>query len=170
MLLHFDETLQFASPYDSECAALADRHYSRRKIGARQFMPNGRKLVIRDTAGLIVFGWLLALPEYRLDKQAGYNCTIFRNESQRRSSDVILEAEAMAFRRWGPARTFTYIDPRKIASRNPGYCFKCAGYKLVHVTRRGLHLLAKESAGAGVTVPVVNAEFCSPASSHETHS
>jgi hypothetical protein len=35
-------------------AALADRHYSRRTIGKRQFMYSGRKLVLRNTRRVIV--------------------------------------------------------------------------------------------------------------------
>jgi len=56
----------------------------------------------------------------------------------------ILEAEAEAFAKWGPARLFTYVDPRKIASRNPGYCFKVAGWRRVGYSKDGKHLLAKE--------------------------
>lgn len=26
--------------------------------------------------------------------------------------------------RWGERRMFTYVDPRKLQSANPGYCFK----------------------------------------------
>ncbi len=121
---------------------LADRHYSRQKIGARQFMPNGRKIVIRDWAGLIVFGWLWQ--EIRDDGEPGYNCSIFRNEGPQRSSDVILECERIAIARWGVNRMFTYVRPSAITSVNPGYCFKCAGWKFVRTSKDGkLHLLAK---------------------------
>lgn len=79
-----------------------------------------------------------------MDGQLGYNCSIFRNESSRRSSEIILEAEEWAFEKWGPSRIYTYVDPRKITSPNPGYCFKVAGWKFARRGRDGKHLLAKE--------------------------
>ena len=80
----------------------------------------------------------------RMDGQTGYNCSICRNESTRRSSDIILEAETLAFDKWGPNRLYTYVDPRKIKSVNPGYCFKVAGWRFVRLSKSGQHLLAKE--------------------------
>ena len=85
-------------------ALLADRHYSRRTIGARQFLYSGRKLVIRDAEGTMLFGWMFPDPTMRMDVQTGYNCAIFRNGSARRSSEIILECEAIAIARWGPAQ------------------------------------------------------------------
>lgn len=122
---------------------LADRHYSRQTPGAREFMGNGRTLVLRDTAGLVVFGWLY--PKTGLHVLEGVCCSIFRNEGMRRSSDVILEAEEHALQEWGDvARFYTYVKPDAIASPNPGYCFKVAGYRHVGESSRGLHLLVKE--------------------------
>ena len=128
---------------DVESRLLADRHYSRQTIGAREFMGNGRTLVLRDAAGTLVFGWLY--PKTAMHVIDAVWCSIFRNESERRSSDVILEAEAMAVEHWPDVPRFaTYIDPRKIASQNPGYCFKVVGYEHVGESTRGLHLLVKE--------------------------
>jgi hypothetical protein len=56
------------------------------------------------------------------------NCAIFRNEGQRLSSDLILAAEEMAWRRWPGERLFTYVWDAKVKSVNPGYCFKMAGW------------------------------------------
>lgn len=145
MLLPFSPSLVVTHQYDAECAQLADRHYSRKTVGSRLFMPSGRKLIIRDCAGLVVFGWLWCEDGYRLDEQTGYNCTIFRNESARLSSEVILECEEMAFSHWGRARVYTYVNPSKVRSPNPGYCFKKAGWKYVGLSKKHkLHLLAKE--------------------------
>jgi hypothetical protein len=143
MLLPLWEGLIKTTPFDPEMAALADRHYSRRTLGNRQFMYSGRKLVLRDVAGEVLFGWMWADDDKRMDSQSGYNCAIFRNESKRRSSDIILEAECHAFAFWGANRVFTYVDPRKVASRNPGYCFKMAGWQLERITNSGKHLLVK---------------------------
>lgn len=146
MLLPFTEDLVLTSAGDAEMAVLADRHYSRRKRGSGQFLYAGRKLVIRNSEGTILFGWLWELEGMRMDQQRGYCCSIIRNESSRLSSDVILEAERIARQQWGPSRMFTYVNPAKIRSVNPGYCFKVAGWHFVHRTRDGKHLLAKERA------------------------
>jgi len=128
--------------FDAELAMLADRHYSRQKVGSPQFVAPGSNLVYRDKVGLVVFVWLWQLPEYRDDGQEGYCCAMFRNESDRLSSEIILEAEDLAIAEWGTNRMFTYVKPSAIRSANPGYCFKQAGWKFVKKIK-GKHLLEK---------------------------
>ena len=143
MLLPLFEGLQKTSHFDVEMAMLADRHYSRRTKGARQFCYAGRKLVLRDNAGDVLFVWMWPFDHLRMDNQTGYNCAIFRNESKRRSSDIILEAEQHAVEKWGTNRFYTYVDARKVKSPNPGYCFKMAGWQRVGQSKSGLELLVK---------------------------
>lgn len=144
MLLDFaNGGLMVTNPFDPEMAQLADRHYSRRTIGARQFCYSGRKLVLRDALGLVLFVWMFPDSALRMDDQAGYNCAIFRNESSRLSSEIILEAELFAVAKWGANRFYTYIDPKKVLSRNPGYCFKMAGWKPIGMSKTGKLLLEK---------------------------
>lgn len=154
---------------------LADRHYSRRTIGARQFLYSGRKLVLRNTEGTVLFGWIWAQDDKRMDSQTGYNCAIFRNESRRKSSDIILEAERLAFEKWGPNRCYTYIDPKKtqtiIALRNYprwgvrkgqriiGFCYRKAGWKPVvdkgghpHLSKAGQWLFVKPWHGRELSI------------------
>ena len=144
MMLAFGPGLIKTTHFDPEMAALADRHYSRRTIGASQFLYSGRKLVLRDSVGLVLFGWVWPDPSMRMDGQSGYNCAIFRNESARRSSEIILEAEQHAVDKWGPGRAFTYVDPVRIRSANPGCCFKKAGWKKVGTSQTGKILLVKD--------------------------
>lgn len=113
MLLPFTSGLIRTNHFDPEMSMIADRHYSRRTVGTRQFLYSGRKLVLRNAEGTILFGWLYPDPAMRMDGQKGYNCAIFRNESGRKASDILLEAERMAFEKWGPGRLYTYIDPAK---------------------------------------------------------
>ena len=145
MLLPFSEGLVRTTPADHECAALADRHYSRVRHGTSQFTRPARKIILRDALGLVLFAWTWDITDEiaRWDGESGYNCAIFRNESSRLSSEIILEAEARAISDWGPGRAFTYIDPTKIKSRNPGYCFKIAGWQFVRTSKNGKHLLEK---------------------------
>src|SRR5271166_2890898 len=131
MRFAFSDALIITTHFDAEMAMLADRHYSRRTVGARQFLYSGRKIVIRDAPGDILFGWMFPDADKRMDGQTGYNCAIFRNESARKSSEIILECEAIAIERWGANRMYTYVDPAKILSVNPGYCFKMAGWRTV---------------------------------------
>src|SRR5216110_1250393 len=101
MLLPLTDGLLKTTPFDDEMRQLADRHYSRRTVGARQFTYSGRKLVLRNAAGTVLFVWMFPDAAMRMDGQRGYNNAIFRNESDRLSSDIILEAERHAFDKWG---------------------------------------------------------------------
>lgn len=143
MFLPFTDGLIRTTHFDDECRQLADRHYSRRTKGARQFCYSGRKLVLRNAEGTVLFVWMNPDPAMRMDGQVGYNCAIFRNESERKSSEIILEAERLAVEKWGPARFYTYVNPSKIKSVNPGYCFKQAGWRFEKVSASGQHLLVK---------------------------
>ena len=146
MLLKFSDELIRVGKFDFESCQLANKHYSRQKPGTNQFMPPGKTLVLRSAAGDVVFGWLWQ--QKRDDGQAGYNCSIFRNESDRISSEIILEAERKVVTEWGDNRGFTYIDPERISNkRNPGYCFKVVGWQFVKATASGLHLLEKLELG-----------------------
>ncbi len=147
-----DDGLIQTTPFDWDMSALADRHYSRRTVGARQFLYNGKKLVLRNPEGTVLFGWMYPDATMRMDGQDGYNCAIFRNESTRKASDIILAAEARAFARWGPNRLYTYVDPAQTpvikcrGERVVGFCFIKAGWHDTgHVTPSGKHLLVKES-------------------------
>jgi hypothetical protein len=151
VLLPFTDGLVATHGFDPEMAMLADRHYSRRTPGARQFLYSGRRLVLRDNEGLVLFGWMWPDEQYRMDDQSGFYCAIFRNESLRRGSEIIVEAESAAFAAWGPNRMYTYVDPTQLRQPEhkyrrslPGYCFLKAGWKFVRVSTTGKHLLAKE--------------------------
>jgi hypothetical protein len=143
-LLPFSDGLVITNHFDDTCRQLADRHYSRRTIGARQFCYSGRKLVLRNCAGSILFVWMYPQADMRMDGQTGYNCAMFRNESDRLSSEIILEAEQWAFKQWGPNRLYTYVDKSKIKSTNPGYCYIVAGWQKAGTSKTGKILLVKE--------------------------
>lgn len=116
-------------------AALADRHYSRRKVGSPQFMPPGQTIILLSPAADAVFGWWRPDPAsgiVAMNKLDGWTCTIFRNEGPLQSSELILEAEmAMVENGYscGPDGFITYVWDSKVRSINPGYCFKSAGWK-----------------------------------------
>jgi hypothetical protein len=126
---------EIVNKFDKEAVALADRHYSRRKIGSPQFMPPGQTLILLDD--LSVFGWWRPHPRSGLQAMNGldgWTCTIFRNENGSLSSQLILDAESVLVREigeCGPDGMLTYIWDAKVRSSNPGYCFKMAGWKRI---------------------------------------
>lgn len=72
-------------------------------------------------------------------------CGLFRNESAVLSSDLVREADELADTRWPERpRHYTWVDPSKIRSVNPGACFKKAGWKSTGlVSSTGLVMLAR---------------------------
>ena len=115
---------------------LFDRHYSRHfyKDGRRPklFVGPGTKMVLMTTDGRALFVWRKFKSD---DDQQGVNCAIFRNEGELLSSDLILEAERIAWQKWPGERLFTYVNPKRIKSSNPGYCFKKAGWVVCGETK-----------------------------------
>ena len=119
---------------DPRAVTLYRRHYSAPRLGRLRYHANQRKfcgpgahMVLLTSDGLGLFVWRLNL--IRQDGQLGMECSVFRNEGPLRSSDLILEAEELAWCRWPGQRLFTYVWPAKVKSINPGYCFKCAGWR-----------------------------------------
>jgi hypothetical protein len=77
-------------------------------------------------------------PKFTMNGQVGVCCAVFRNEGPSLSSCMIDEADALAWRRWPGERHYTYVDPKRVRSRNPGYCFVRAGWRRCGVTKKGL--------------------------------
>lgn len=125
------ETWQRVGKFHKEAAELADRHYSRRKIGSPQFMPPGQTVILWMPGA--VFGWWRPHPASGIKAMNGldgWTCTIFRNETRQRSSDLILAAEEfLRAETCGPDGLLTYVWDKKIKSKNPGFCFKAAGWR-----------------------------------------
>jgi len=129
--------------FDERACRLADRHYSRRKIGSNQFMPPGETIVLLSDDGKAVFGWWRPHPDSGLKSMNGYDgwtCTIFRNESGTLSSTLILEAERFLVesgKSIGPDGFLSYVWDKKVRSTNPGCCFQKAGWKRIGRSRDG---------------------------------
>lgn len=90
------------------------------------FCGPGEKLVLVTSNYDALFVWRKFIDK---SGQSGVNCAVFRNESERLSSELILAAEEIAWIKWPGARLYTYVNAMKIKSTNPGYCFKMAGWK-----------------------------------------
>lgn len=117
---------------DPRALRLADKHYSRRSPGTKQFAGCGRKFVLlrADESAL----WCVVEQRDPRGNPVWRN-NLFRNEGDALSSTLIVEATALTYeawlRRWRiptvPLRT--EIDSRKVKSSNPGYCYICAGWE-----------------------------------------
>ena len=144
---------------DPRVSDLYKRHYSchlyrdrrRSQPGYRNrhlvFGP-GEKLVLLSADCRAVLGWRVFIDA---SGQAGINCAFFRNEGAFdglvKSSELILDAEALAFAKWGERRLYTYVNAAAVASSNPGYCFKVAGWRRCGETKSGLLILEKFPTG-----------------------
>ena len=133
---------------DPRCRELADRHYTRIKVGNPQWTRPGYSQVLyaeQRNGRSAVFVWWRPKWEHgtpgtqRQDGLRCIECTIFRNETRFRSSDLIEDAIAclLSWERtrdveW-PDGIITGVNSEKTAGgrspeREPGYCFREAGF------------------------------------------
>jgi hypothetical protein len=128
---------------DPRARPLADRHYTRQSVGAAQFVPPGRCIVLLtpNADALWVTSWPFA--QYVKHAWAGaWVCSLFRNESQILSSDLIREAVAVTRGQYGAPPDLgmiSFVDASKTRhKRDPGRCFRKAGFAHVGHTKSGL--------------------------------
>lgn len=130
---------------DPRARELADRHYNRQSIGATQFVPPGRCLVLLtdDAQALWVTSWPYA-QHVKHEWAGAWMCSMFRNEAPERYLSSALIREAIAATRFYYKRTpilgmVTFVDASKTKrKRDPGRCFRKAGFEHVGYTRGGL--------------------------------
>lgn len=135
----FDDDLYWIQVKDGHPVAvdIFSRHYSKYhyKDGRdpTRFVGPGERIVMIGKKSDALFVWR----KFRdASGQIGINCAIFRNEGDQLSSLLILQAEQIAKVKWPGERFYTYVNPRKIESKNPGYCFKKAGWNKCGITKK----------------------------------
>lgn len=147
----FTDNLYWVQVNDGNPAAfnIFQRHYTygknkqrdknkHKKNGKRMIGP-GETILLLSVDEISIFAW--KKQKYSQDGQTGVNSCIFHNGHTKedqfylQSSDMILQAEQIAWARWPGERLFTYVNPRKIKSANPGYCYKQAGWKQIGITK-----------------------------------
>ena len=149
-LLTIDSHWLPVSDGNREAAELFRRHYSaRRYADGRQNDPHyrnrnliigpGEKLLLLAVDGLSLFGFRKFIDD---SGQRGVNNCIFRREGGPRASELIHDACTHAWQRWPGERLYTYVDPCKVRSRNPGHCYFMAGWHREGVTQSGKLILA----------------------------
>ena len=154
---------------DKTCLDMYERHYSCYKYADKRrrklFCGPGEKLVLRTGSGDAFFVWKKfkddCLYEPIITKrgivggeripQSGINCAVFRNENGQKyqSSELIRQADAIADCIWPGQRHYTYVDPKSVGSRNPGFCFLVAGWRRCGITKGGLLILDRIKSAAG---------------------
>ncbi len=130
---------------DPRARRLADRHYNRQTLGAKQFVPTGSCLVLlTDDADAV---WVTSWPkaEYVQHAWAGaFVNSLFRREElcPYRASQLITAATAATRARWPQVPDLgivTFVNADKVRrKRDPGRCYRRAGWHLVGTTRAGL--------------------------------
>jgi len=140
----FDKQWIVVKDGDDTGRELYRRHYSRRVYrdgrNPMLFLGPGEKLVMLTPCARALFAWRRFISN---DDQQGINCAVFRNEGAGLSSDLIRAADAIADERWPGERHYTYVNPRKIRSSNPGYCFLAAGWQRCGTTKGNLMILER---------------------------
>ena len=132
---------------EPELRKLYERHYScyQYKDGRKpkKFIGPGEYICLTLPTRAALFVWR----KFRdASGQKGINCAVFRNESKILSSNLIREADAIADVCWPGERHYTYIRAEAVKSRNPGWCFVCAGWEKSGHTKGGLVILIRELA------------------------
>lgn len=125
---------------DPAACALADRHYSRGRVGAGQVGPPGRLLVFVTPCERAAWITHWPAPELAMDGLDAWRCSMFRNEGAGLSSDLIRAAMDLIAQLWTdrPADGWaTWVEVDKVRrKRDPGRCFLRAGW---HVDRKWRH-------------------------------
>ncbi len=119
---------------NTTASSVYDRHYSRNpsSVGDPRCAGPGEKMVLLTPCVRALFVWRKFISK---DQQDGVNCCVFRNEGAGLSSNLILEAMELGWQRWPGERFYTYVNPRRVRSSNPGYCFLKAGWRRCGITK-----------------------------------
>ena len=137
---------------DRTILELYERHYSCRQYAdgrARKlFCGPGEKVVLRTDSGDAGFIWRKfiddCIDQRTGERQSGINCSFFRNESGILSSELIRQADAIADCLWPDCRHYTTVSAEKTRrKRDPGRCFRKAGWVPAGTTKGGLIVLER---------------------------
>lgn len=131
--------------FDPRAREVADRHYNRQKPGTEQFVPPGRCLVLyAETATGRAF-WVTSYPYAKWVRHAwagAWVCSAFRNEGAALASALITQAVSATRSYMGEPPVLgmiTFVDRAKVRTkRDPGYCYRMAGFEVCGETKGGL--------------------------------
>ncbi len=160
---------------DPTALLLMSRHYTARAARAASpesvplILGPGEKYLLLSPCGRALAAWRKFIDhadDGTGSPQSGVNCAVFRNEGAGLSSALIWSAALMARARWpDERRLYTYVDPARVASSNPGWCFIRAGWRACGWTRGGLRILelvAPEPSAFGVRASALRVRESEP--------
>ena len=131
---------------DVRAVALYRNHYSCTNKSADHvrygFSGQGESMILLTVDCRAVFGWRKL--KQSDDGQEGVNCFVFQNNSVLISSELIKEADELAWGKWQGERLYTYVNSKKIKSAHPGYCFIKAGWDYQR-NEKGKPVLSKKN-------------------------
>ena len=124
-----------------------NKYYSARRYhdgrNPRRIVGPGEYLILSTPCrrALIVF----RVSNREIAGQKGIYLSFCRNETSQKTSVLIRKAIEIAWERWPGKPVFTLVNPKKVQSPIPGYCFRRAGFRRVAITSRGLLVLRRNS-------------------------
>ena len=129
-----------------EARLLYNRHYSARRYRdgrqPKKLVGPGEYLLLTSPKWDVLVAFRLS--RRPISEQTGVYLSVFRNESSRKSSEILRDALQLAAARWpDQTRVFTFVNPTRTKAEIPGYCFRRAGFRHVGDTRSGLMIFAK---------------------------
>lgn len=135
---------------DPKACRIADRHYSRQKIGSKQCAPPGRCIVLYSETKTGKAYWITSYPYPEYVKHAwggAWICAAFRNEGAGLASELITQAIACSIGLMGLPPSLgmiSFVDKDKVrptmvrGKKTWGYVFLKAGFQLVGESKGGL--------------------------------
>jgi hypothetical protein len=133
---------------DPAAARLADRHYNRQSIGAKQFAPTGSCAVFLTDCGRAFWITSAQLPQWQKHAWPGaWVCSAFRSEGAGCASELIRQAVAATRAYYGSTPTpgmITFINRKHVrptmvhGKPSWGWTYQKAGFVEVGETKRGL--------------------------------
>lgn len=149
---------------DPRGRALADRHYSRQKIGTPGWSPPGEHFALLTEDGHAVWAAVRGLDPAGTMR---WRVTIFRREDgAARASELVREATELTVSHWtkrgcvpAPKEALsTEVDPERTrAKRDPGRCFRKAGWRALGLRNGLIILVAPGEIERGAVLPAVEA-------------
>jgi hypothetical protein len=146
--------------FSERAAELADGHYSRQTIGSNQVLPPGETLLLLTPDTESVWGVCHNMEPASDAKR--WRVSIFHREGGLQASALIEEATSMTLDYWPrkygwpavPLTTEVDADLTK-RKRDPGRCFRRAGWELWSTLRLFVFVAPGERARLGIQGPVM---------------
>lgn len=138
-----EQIWRLSNRFSRAALPIANRHYNRQTPDSPQFVPPGRCVVLLAETASGKALWVSSWPRYAQHAwEGGWINTVFRIEGAWLSSDLITLAVAATLAEWGlpPAIGFvTFVNAEKVRrKRDPGRCYRKAGWRHVGHTKGGL--------------------------------